>query len=373
MKTGSEKVFRSVLTAGALALISSMAFAADPVKIGVLFPVKNIIGKQGERGAELAADMLNKKGGVVDGRPVKLIVYDTNYQPVEGVAAAQRLLTQDEVKFVVGEVSSTVALAVIPVVQSEGALAMFAIPKHPDVTKSGYQNVFRLNSTTAIDAASFDKHLRDDLAPRKVAVLAENNDLGQLSVQNMKKLFGDRLVFSDFFAVQQSDFSALASNVRASNADLVCIVASNPEQSGNLLRAMSDLGYAPKRCLMPGLLNNDVPKVAGNAAEGVFSEDVYAPTLDNPLNKEFVAAYQQKYGAVPGKIEALGFESVWVVGNAIKAAGTDTDIDKISQTLRARKWRTPRGELRFDASGQALSDDIYRVEVKDGKLTLTAK
>lgn len=366
-------ISRGALAAGAVALLSSAAFAEDPVKIGMIYPVKNIIGKQGVQGAEVAAEMLNAQGGVIDGRPVELVVYDSNYQPVEGVAAVQRLLTQDEVKFIAGEISSTVALAVIPVVEAEGALAMFAVPKHPDVTAGGYKNIFRLNSTTAIDAKSFDRYLQEDIAPQKVAILAENNDVGRLSVENMKNLFGDKLVFSDYFAVQQSDFSALASNARASGADLVCLAASNPEQSGNLLRAMSDLGYEPKRCLLPGLLNNDLPKVAGKAAEGVFSEDVYAASLDNPLNKEFVSLYQQKYGEIPGKVEALGFEAVWVLGNAIKAAGTDTDIDLIGETLRSQDWETPRGTLRFDETGQALSDHVYRVEVKDGDVVLTEK
>jgi len=371
MRLNLTRTIRHLAVAIAMTLVSGAAPAAEPVKIGVIFPIKNIIGKQGQQGAELAAEMLNKAGGVADGRQVKLIVYDTNYAPVEGVAAVQRLLTEDEVKFVAGEISSTVALAAIPVVESEGALVMFSVPKHPDVTAGKYPNVFRLNSTTAIDAVSFDKYLKDDIAPGKVAILAENNDLGQLSVQNMKKLFGDKVVFSDFFGIQQSDFSSLASNARASGADLLCIVASNPEQSGNLLRAMSDLGYTGKRCLMPGLLNNNVPKVAGKAAEGVFSEDVYAPSLDNELNKTFVANFQAKYGAVPGKIEVLGFESVWVLGNAIKAAGTDK-VEKVSETLRKQEWKTPRGSLHFDQSGQAISDKLYRLVVKDGQVVETA-
>ncbi len=371
MKQHLTKFVRHLVTAAALSLPAVGASAAPPVKIGVIFPTKTIIGKQGQQGAELAAEMLNKAGGVVDGRQIELIVYDTNYAPVEGVAAVQRLLTEDKAKFVVGEISSTVALAVIPVVESEGALVMFSVPKHPNVTAGNYPNVFRLNSTTEIDAVSFDKYLKDDIAPKKVAILAENNDVGQLSVQNMKKLFGDKVVFSDFFGVQQSDFSALASNTKASNADLVCIVASNPEQSGNLLRALADLGFGGKRCLTPGLLNNNLPKIAGKAAEGVFSEDVYAPSLDNELNKKFVATFQAKYGTLPGKIEVLGFESVWVLGNAIKAAGTDK-VETVGETLRRQEWKTPRGSLRFDKSGQAISDRLYRVTVKDGQVIETA-
>ncbi len=353
-----NKTRRSCILGLALTLVSPMisealaAETAKPINLGVIFPLKNIIGKQGYQGASLAAEFVNADGGSTGGRRISLTPYDTNYSPVEGVAAVQRLLTQDDVKVIVGEISSTIALAVIPVVKSENALLMLSVPKHPDVTKSGYRGVFRLNTTTSMDAASFNKFLVQDVAPNKVAVLAENNDVGRLSLENMKALFGTKIVFSDIFSVTQSDFSSKASNVRGSGADLVCIAASNPEQSGNLLKSMADLGYTPKRCLLPGLLNNDLPKVAGAAAEGVFSEDIYAPTLDNPLNKRFVEGYRAKYNETPGKVELLGFESVWVVAQAMKVAGTATDTAKISDVLRAGEWDSPRGKVRFDGEGR---------------------
>jgi branched-chain amino acid transport system substrate-binding protein len=343
------------------------AQSGSPIKIGVIYPTKSVIGKQGVQGSTIAVDMLNAAGGVL-GRPVSLVTYDTNYAPVEGVSAVQKLLTQDDVKFVVGEISSTVALAVIPVVQAEDAVLMLAVPKHPDVTKEGNGNVFRLNTTSAMDAKSFDNYLIKDIAPSKVAVIAENNDYGRLNVANFKKLFGDKLVYSDLFSMTQSDFSALVSNLRGSGADLVCIVASNPEHSGNILRGMKDLGYNPKRCITPGLLNNDTPKIGGAAAEGVFSEDIYSPTIKNELNQKFVAAYEKKYNETPGKIEVLGFETVWIVANAIKAAGSDKDAKKVAQTIRAGSWETPRGTVKFDASGQASSDTVVKVEVRDGKV-----
>lgn len=343
------------------------AQSGKPVKIGVIYPTKSVIGKQGVQGSNIAVDMLNAAGGIL-GRPVSLTIYDTNYAPVEGVSAVQKLLTQDDVKFVVGEISSTVALAVIPVIQSEDALLMLAVPKHPDVTKQGSGNVFRLNTTSAMDAKSFDRFLVDTVAPAKVALVAENNDYGRLNVGNFKALFGDKLVYTDLFSMTQSDFSALVSNLRGSGADLVCIVASNPEQSGNILRGMKDLGYDPKRCITPGLLNNDTPKIGGAAAEGVFSEDIYSPTLKNELNQKFVASYEKKYGETPGKVEVLGFETVWIVANAIKAAGSDKDPKKVAETIRAGTWETPRGTVRFDASGQASGDTVIRVEVRGGKV-----
>ncbi|MBO4226834.1 ABC transporter substrate-binding protein [Bradyrhizobium neotropicale] len=359
----------STLTLGSRDAVSQ---TKGSVSIGVIFPTKSIIGRQGVQGANIAADFVNADGGI-DGKEMRLIVYDTNYSPVEGVAAIQRLLTQDDVRIVVGEISSTVALAAIPVVKSEDALLMLSVPKHPDVTKSGYDRVFRLNTTSVMDAASFNGYLLKTVAPSKIALLAENNDVGRLGIEDAKKSFGSRLVFTDIFDVKQSDFSALASNTRGSGADLVCIVASNPEQSGNLIKSMADVGFAPKRCLMPGFLNNDLPKVAGRAADGVFSEDIYAASIDTDLNRKFVKAYETKYGSIPGKIELLGFESVWIMAQAMKKGGTTTDTKRLAEVLHSNKWTSPRGTVSFDATGQASSDHVYRVEVKDGQVVATQR
>jgi branched-chain amino acid transport system substrate-binding protein len=365
--------------AAILAVVAaSMAFsasvrAADPVRIGLIDPTKTLVGKQNVDGAQLAAEMLNNDGGVLGGRKIELVVYDTNFSPPDGVAAVQRLLTQDEVKIVVGEISSSVALAAIPVAQGENAIFIASVPKHPDVTKSGYDKVFRLNSTTDVDAKSFDKYLTDTVKPGKVAILAENSDFGQVTISHLKQLFGDKLVYSDAYGMKQSDFSALVTNARASGADLVCVAGSNMEQYGNILRSLSDLGYSGGRCLMPGILNSVGVKIAGAAAEGAFSADIYVPSLDNTLNKHFVGAFAAKYGHNPEKIEVLGFEAVWIAAKAMDKAGSADDTDKIADAIRAGSWETPRGIVTFDKSGQALSGDLIHLTVKDGKIVASEK
>lgn len=362
--------FAAALAVGAtigLAL-SGYAQAADSVKLGLIDPVKTLIGKQNVEGAQLAADLINKDGGILGGRQVELITYDTNFAPPDGVAAVQRLLTQDEVKIVVGEISSSVALAAIPVVESEDAIFIASVPKHPDVTQSGYDKVFRVNSTTALDAQSFDKYLLDVVKPQKVAILAENSDFGQVTISHMKELFGEKLAYSDTFGMQQSDFNAMATNSQSSGADMICIVGSNMEQYGNILRSLSDLGFNGSRCLMPGILNSQGVEIAGAAAEGAFSAEIYLPSLDNEFNKRFVAEFQAKYGRVPEKIEVLGFETVWIAAKAMDKAGTDTDTAKIAETIRSGQWETPRGNVSFDEKGQASSGELIRITVKDGKI-----
>jgi branched-chain amino acid transport system substrate-binding protein len=361
-----DRLMRAALPM-AVALFSTTATAQAPVKVGVLMPTKSLVGKQGMQGAQLAAELINADGGILGGRKVELVIYDTNFQPNEGVAAAQRLIAQDGVKVIAGEISSTVALAVLQVTRSTGTLFVAAVPKHPDVTKSGYDRVFRLNSTTAMDA-EFDAVLKNEVKPERVVVIAENSDFGRLTVDNMRKLFGPQLAMGETYEMNQSDFSTLVTKARGTGADLMCVAGSNMEQYGSILRTAEEMRFGAKRCLMPGILNSRGVQIAGRAAEGVFSADIYVPSLDTPLNRRFVSAYEARFKETPEKIEALGFESVWLAAQAMDKAGTADDMGKVAQTLRADAWTTPRGVVRFDGAGQASSGNLIRLVVKDGKI-----
>jgi len=361
----------ALIAIAALGVVVEAVAQGAPIKIGVLYPIKTVNGKQSIQGAQIAADMLNSSGGLLGGRSVQLVSYDTNFSPVDGVAALQRLVDQDNVKLVAGELSSSVALALLPVVKSEGVLFMAAAPKHPDVTRSGYDRVFRLNSTTAMDSLVFDPLLKAKApAGKKVALLAENSDYGQLTTDAYKRLFGSQVVFSELFAMNQSDFSSLAANLRRAAPDLVCIASINVEQWSRILRTMSDLKINAQRCMYPGLMNTEGVRLAGNAAEGMFSADIYAPTINNDVNKKFVAAYAAKFGKQPEKLEALAFESVWILGNAIARAGTADDTAKIAATIRSGIWNTPRGAVKFDAQGQGSSGELFKLEVKNNAIQI---
>ena len=352
------------------ALIGSPSFAQqEPVKVGLLFPIKTAVGKQGQTGADLAADMLNEQGGVL-GRKFQLVTYDTNHQAVDGVAAAQRLINQDKIPVLVGEATSTVALAILQVARANNALFIAAMPKHPDVTGSGYDRVFRLNTTVESDAKYLDAQIQNKIKPQKIAVLGENTDYGRWVVDGIKKKFGSQVTTAETFELTQSDFSTLMTKVKAGGADLVCIAAGKPEQAAAALRSMASLGMTAKRCLPAGVLNLQAINLAGPAADGAFGPNIYFADQKNAVNPEFVKRFMAKYNYVPGQNEALGFESVWIAGKAINAAGTATDTAKIAETLRKGTWQTPRGELKFESSGQAVASSYVDLVVKNGKLAI---
>lgn len=360
-------VCAALLSALALAGALAMAQTAPPIKVGVLMPLKSVIGKQGAQGAELAADMINSQGGVL-GRRIELVTYDSNFSAVDAVSAAQRLINQDKVQFIAGEIGSTPALAVLQVARASNTLFMVSVPKHPDITKSGYNRVFRLNTTLDEDATYFDKYLMEKVKPKKLMLVAENSDYGRYSIDSAKKHFGAQFGGAEMFEMTQNDFSTLMTKVKAGAPDVVCIVAGKPEHTAAALKAMSQIGVQARRCTAVGVLNAQSAALAGDAAEGAFGADIYTAETPTPINEQFVKAFQAKHGQKPEKIEALGFEAVWLVAKGIAAAGTATDTEKVANALHQGAWQTPRGEIKFDQGGQAQARRYVHFVVKGGKL-----
>ncbi|MGB3067382.1 MAG: ABC transporter substrate-binding protein [Ottowia sp.] len=355
------------VAAALLGTVAGASAQSNEVRIGFIGPTKSLVGKQLVQGAQLAVDFVNSEGGILGGRKVQMVVYDTNFQANEGVASTQRLLTQDGVKVIVGEISSTVALATLQLARASNAVFISAVPKHPDLTKSGYDKVFRLNSTTEMDS-KFVQELKADGNVKKVAVIAENSDLGRVTIDGMKSILGSRVVMADTYEMTQSEFSTLVTKAKASGADTVCLAGSNMEQWGNILRLLDELKVNARRCVLPGFLNSRGVQIGGKGAEGSFSADIYVTSLDNALNQRFVKAYEAKYKEAPEKIEALGFESIWLAAQAMKKAGTADDTSKIAKALHAESWETPRGRLSFDATGQASNGGLLPLVVKNGKM-----
>jgi branched-chain amino acid transport system substrate-binding protein len=349
-----------------------MAKDADPIRVGLIMPTKSLLGAQAVQAANVAVEMIAEDGGVLGGRNIELIVYDDAFSPVEGVAAAQRLIDQDEVKFIVGQFSSTVALAMVPLAEQAGILYIAAVPKHPDVTASGYDKVFRLNTTTVMDGEVFGEFLTEELKPDSIAYLGENNDFGRQMLDQLKELLADKpnqgIAYSGLFDVTQSDFNAMLTEASASGADTLFTGGSSVEQYANIIRGAAELGFRPEHVVLaPGTLNQRVPDLAGEAAEGAVSVDIYIPSFDNPLNERFVAAYEGEYGDKPEKTEELTFEGVWILAKAIEEAGTADDVDAVAQAIREGAWETPRGVVRFDESGQAQSE-AFVIKVQDGEI-----
>jgi branched-chain amino acid transport system substrate-binding protein len=223
-----------------------------------------------------------------------------------------------------------------------------------------------------MDSEVFGKFLREELKPEAIAYIGENNDFGRQMLEVLKKelseLPNNGIASASLFDITQSDFNALLAEAKASGADTLFTGGSNVEQYANIIRGAAEIGFKPEHVVLaPGTLNQRVVDLAGDAADGAVSVDIYVPSFDNPLNERFVEAYKAAYDQVPEKTEELTFEAVWLIAKAIDKAGTAEDTEAVAEALRGNSWETPRGTVTFDENGQAISD-TFVVQVKDDEI-----
>jgi branched-chain amino acid transport system substrate-binding protein len=345
------------------------AQTGKPIKIGLLAPVRTVLGAQAVEAAKIALDMANTKAGT-KGPRFELVVYDDGNSPVEGVSGMQRLIDQDATKIIVGPYGRTVALAGLPIAQAEDVLYFPVAAKHPDVTTSGYDKVFRFNSTVKMDGDVLVGYMQQ-VNPKGVAYIGENNDTGRAYLAGLKAMFpndpDNRVVFSQLYDTSSSDYSGLVTAAKSSQAEMLYLAGNNVEQYGNILRVAKELGYKPKYLVLaPGILNARAVDLAAGGAEGAVSTDIYVPSMPGAENEAFVAAYKAKVGIAPEKLELLWFEGVSTATQAILKSG-EADVAKLAELIHRDSWTSPRGVLKFDKGGQALSTPFI-VEVKDGKI-----
>src|SRR5438876_1919648 len=128
----------------ALALAASHA-AAQEIKIGVAGPITGplaFLGQHMKWAGELATDELNQKGGVL-GRKLVFLMQDSACRPADGVAGAEKLLSQDRVDAMLGDVCSGSTMAIMPVIEKAQKPYIVTVSTHPDITNKGNPCVFR--------------------------------------------------------------------------------------------------------------------------------------------------------------------------------------------------------------------------------------
>jgi len=348
-----------------------------PVKIGVILPITGpaaLFGEQTNRGVQLAAKLINEAGGIMGGRPVKIFLEDDQANPVEGVNAVKKLMNRDGTKLITGGVNSSVSLAQLQVTKESGLLHIVTVSTAPAIREQGHPTLFALQPTNTMKDEFALPWIAQVLKPKNVVHLLENTDYGRVELEELKKHWGasgPKIIATEIFQLGESDFTIHLNKFKALKPDLFYITTAAPSTLGTILKQAYEIGFKVPIFLAPGNLNMDVIRLAGPAIEGVMCADYYVNILDTPANKKFVKDHEDMFKRPPEKMEMLGYESITVLSKALDMAGTETDVKKISDTLRKNKWQSPRGEIVFDQKGQAkgVTKDVV-IYVKDGKIAI---
>ena len=367
-----------LLMAAAAATVLAGAVGAHaedkaPVRIGTIAPLSGpgaFDGQLAVEGMEAMVELINEKGGVLDGRKLELVKYDDKGNPEEGVSAAKRALEQDDVDLIVGGWFSSVALTMKEVTRDR-IINIMTSTQHPNTTKEGHKYLFRLNATSVMMSDTYSKFICDKMGIKNIAFITINDDYGRLEVENYRKLLGAcgiEVLGNEFYNKEDTDFTTALTKIKALNPEAIYVSAINTAQGATIYRQIKQTGYKGTTIASAGNMNPKLVELSGPALEGVYSVSLFAPDSDNPKLKAWIAQYSKMFDNEPSFIGSLGAQAVELLAGAIDEAGSARDYDKIEAALRGHSWDTILGTITFDDIGQAMQN-IYLVQVKDGAIT----
>jgi branched-chain amino acid transport system substrate-binding protein len=383
-----SKVRGAVFAAALITAGLGSAQAQETLKIGGVGPLSGggtAWGLAAQRGMEIAIEEINAAGGVkAEGKVYKLqlVMYDDQYTGAGGKAAAERLVNQDKVKFIIGPVGSPPALGVISVTNPAKVIALtngYAPQILKNDTKDPYN--FRIYPTNIEFGPPLIKWLKEN-APevKKVGMLAPNDAVGQsvagaLAEDYRKQGFEVSL---ELFERGIKEFTPLILRMMAQKVDAFEFDGNSPGDAGLMLKQIRQAGFKGKVIQIGGPGSDEIIEIAGAAAEGFLSYGVF--DWDTPAGKKLRPIYEQKYGkGIINQFMPAFYHTVFLLVDAIKRADS-TDTDKVRDALDAMngfdagvygpvKWA---GKDSYGVNRQ-LMFTYYLAEVKDGKLVTKAK
>jgi len=337
---------------------------AGPITIGASLPLTGRMSEPGtaaKQGYEVWAAFVNANGGIL-GRQVELTIIDNASDQDTAVADYEKLITVDEVDFVVGPFSSFLVIPTSEVAARYGYAFVEPAGGAPDVFNRGLTNIFFAQPAPgdeqAIPFTDFVIALPDDTRPTTFAVVSQDDPftIGVMDgVKDALTAAGIELVFDEIYAPETTDFSAIAIQVADLDPDLI-VGGTQLEDTIGQIRAYQDAGYQPRLAFfttgpsLPGPFREGV----GEATEGVFAAISWFPEAEEYQNADMVAGYLEMFGGEMGDIPedvANAFTVGQVLQQGVEAVGS-VDNAALIEELHQGTYQTVVGPLSFNELGQ---------------------
>jgi branched-chain amino acid transport system substrate-binding protein len=349
---------RSFAILAVVVILATMVAACKPapkaLKVAILAPLSGDVatfGASTRDGALLAIEEWNAKGGVL-GRKIEAVVEDSQCEAEPAASAANKVISQDQVKFIIGEVCSKASIPVSEIATANKVLQISPTSTNPKVTIDEAGNakptVFRacfIDPFQGTVAATFA--LKELNAKTAAVLLDQGNDYVRGLAEFFRDAFekgGGKVVVWETYTAGDTDFTAILTKVKDANPDVlylpdyystVNVIAAQANQMGIKAVKMGGDGW-------------DSPQLDKAATAGGYFTNHYSSEDTRPVVQEFVKKYQAKYGSVPDALAALAYDAANILFMAIQQAGTDDPV-KVAQTMEKGTFSVVSGDITFDA------------------------
>jgi len=376
-----KTIIRGSTAIAALSLaFATNAFAADPIKVGVVTPLSGSyapIGKQVRWGAELAVKEINAAGGV-NGRKFELLFEDEEANPPVAVRKAEKLLQQDKVDLLTGTVNSGSTLAVGQLAERNDRILVTTVSYAPSITGAQCNpDVFRVNANAFMQSTALVGWLTKNVKGKRYFFIGPDYEMGRSTTaafQDDVKKRGGTDTGSSFPPLGAKDFTSYIGQIRAARPDVI-MTATAGNDTVRLLTQLKEYGILSDKLTLAGAAGAVTQQnigAMGGAGEGFLSAAGYSIDIDTPANKKFVEDFKKETQNEPDLFAADTYGLFYLFKQAIEKAG-GTDTKKLRAAMEDATWQTPQGTKKMRKGDHQAIVDMVVVQVKGNDFKTVGK
>jgi branched-chain amino acid transport system substrate-binding protein len=377
-----RKVLVGGAAAGAIAatkqfdIVAPAIAANSPLKVGVLTPISGALSSLGTNKMNGIKMFFAEKDNKVEGRPIELLIEDTEFKPQEGMRKARKLVEQENVDVLLGVLSSAIGYAMKSYAMRAKKVWITTGAAADGIFKKANNTPYAFRSS--LSTWQGNQPMGTWLSKKgfkRVFVTGPDYAMGHEAIDAFDLTFkvkGAETVGKAFAPLATTDFAPYLADIKRANPDLVyaSYAGSNAVRfvqqfnAFGLKKSIQLAGYGY-------IASEDLIHAEGPAAEGIYSGLNWAYGLDTPMNKEFVAKWRKKFNTAPSVDSVAGYVGAHVVWEAFKKLGGKvTSQEALSNAVLQTKIETPRGPISFDPATRNVIQNMYIREVAkiDGEL-----
>lgn len=336
-------------------------------EVGSLTGSEAAFGISTRNGIELAIEETNAAGGV-KGKKVAVRVYDDQSKPEEASSATARLISQDKVVAILGEVASSNSLAMAPRAQEAKVPMITPSSTNPKVTEVG-DYIFRVCFIDPFQGAVMARFSHDKLGFKRVSILTDKKSaysegLTQVFKETFTRL-GGKILSVEAYANGDTDFRAQLTNIKKQKPDgiyvpgyyqSVAIIAEQARELGITAPMMGGDGWDSAKLF----------ELGGKAVEGAYVSNHYSAEDPSPRVQDFIKKYNAKFGSVPDSLAALGYDAARVTIEAMKRAPDLSGPSLRDAIAETKDFPGVAGTITLDANRNPVKAAVV-LKVEDGK------
>src|SRR5690349_7428497 len=360
------------VAAGSLA--GTKAFAADPIKIGLILPMT---GQQQSTGRETLAAVklfMAQNGDTVAGRKVEIVLKDDAAVPDTTKRLAQELIVNDKINFVAGFGITPCALAVAPLA-TQAKIPEIVMCAGTSIITERSPYIVRSSFTLAQSTVPMADWAAQN-GVKKVVSMVSDYAPGVDSEVSFRDEFtkkGGQIIESIRFPLANPDFAPFLQRARDAKPDAIFVFVP-AGQGAPFVKQFLERGLdkAGIKIIGPGdVTDDDVLNSMGDQVIGTVTAHFYSADHNSPANKAYVEAFKKvNNGMRPNFMAIGGYDGMHLIYEALKKTGGKTDGDGLVAAMKGLKWESPRGPISIDPDTRDIIQNIYirKVEKKNGEL-----